>query len=484
MAARATTLAGSVKDELRLSCDDRGALMKKLLAPLGMLVLSACSQESVDDGSAQLSPAPYFDGDPANGAEFAVDVSVWETPLAQSQMDCFWDSGVRHVVVGTQEADITQQQLTMAIARGMTVDAYVYLYWNQDLATQVETAFAMVAGFPIGRMWLDIEQAPGTLGSKTLTTDIQTALTTCQAHGGVTCGIYTGPGFWKTYMGNESTFDATPLWYAFYNSKTSLSNWSTEAFGGWAKPAAKQFATKPLCGVGGADWDVMQVSATPTVVVDRNLPPDSGKAPSAPTSLYPVDGQVITYDYAKIMSSTIPRATAYQLAVEQWTGSAFIPYYTWTNTNAFVKFSPAVSNAIYRFRARAMNAHGWGDWSEFASFDFGKYTGPRPSTQPPPPNDNPPPQAGVPGDLSPADGSNLTTANVTLGCSPVTNATSYQFAIETQTSSGYAPYYTYTSSKDAVTFYPQTHGLEYRWRVRAMVGTYGDWSSYATFHFQ
>ena len=38
---------------------------------------------------------------------------------------------------------------------------------------------------------------------------------------------------------------------------------------------------QPLCGIGGVDWDVMQVSATPTVVVDRTLPPDTGLPPDA-----------------------------------------------------------------------------------------------------------------------------------------------------------------------------------------------------------
>jgi hypothetical protein len=34
-----------------------------------------------------------------------------------------------------------------------------------------------------------------------------------------------------------------------------------------------------------------------------------------------------------------------------------------------------------------------------------------------------------------------------------------------------------------MTLYPQIHGVDYRFRVRAMVGgVYGDWSTYATFH--
>jgi hypothetical protein len=467
-------------------------LMKRIVAA-SLLALAACSgpSEPVQGGEAPLSPAPFFAGDPQNGAEFAVDVSVWETPLAESQVDCLWASGVRHVVVGTQEADIAQQQLAMAVARGMTVDAYVYLYWDKDIASQVEAAFAMTAGQPIGRMWLDIEQSPGTVGQKTLVADIQTALATCQAHSSVGCGIYTGSGFWKTYMGNTNVFSTVPLWYAIYNNKTSLSNWSTESFGGWPKPVAKQFATKPLCGAGGVDWDVMQVSATPTQTVDRTLPPDTGKPPPAPADLYPVDGQVIHWDYAKVMSGTIPRATQYQLAIEHWNGSAWVAYYTYGSADAYVRFSPAMPNSIYRFRVRALNAHGWGDWSSFSAFDYGTYDGTRPSTtndpppqQQPPTQNNPPPPAGVPGDLSPPDGSTISTPNVTMTCSAVTSATSYQFAIQSNGSNGFVPYYTYTGSGPSRTFYPQTHGIDYRFQVRAMTsGTWGAWSSWATFHY-
>ena len=341
---------------------------------LGTLALVGCS--AGDDGSvaAALSPAPYFAGDTANDALFAVDVSVWEEPLAQSQMDCLWDSGVRHVVVGTQDALVAHQQLAMAVSRGMTVDAYVYLYWNEDIATQVNDAFAMVQSFPVGRMWLDIEQATS-LGSKTLTLDIQTAVDTCKAKGTASCGIYTGPGFWKTYVSNTNAFDTVPLWYALYNKKTSLSDWKTEHFGGWLAPVAKQFQTAPLCGAGGADWDVMQVSATPTVTVDRTLPPDTHAAPVAPGGLFPEDGAVVPIDYVKLMSGTVPRATSYQLALERYTGNAWAPYYTWTSATAYVKVTPPTTPALYRLRVRAMNAYGWGAWSAYASFDYGTYTG-------------------------------------------------------------------------------------------------------------
>ena len=451
----------------------------------GMLLFAGCVDPMDEDSSGQaLQAPPYFPGDVANNAEFAADVSVWETPLAQSQMDCFWDSGIRHVVVGTQDALVAHQQLDMAIARGMTVDAYVYIYWNRDITAQIADAFAMVDGYPVGRMWLDIEEPPGTLGANTLIPRIQQGLTACSsARAGVTCGIYTSPGWWKTYVGNTTSLTSTSLWYALYNKKRSLSDWSAEQFGGWTSPVGKQFQTAPMCGVGGADWDIMQVSATPTVTVDRAPVADTGAAPVAPANLWPTTGMVIPVDYLKIMAGTVPNATSYQLALERYTGTAWATYYTWTTPNAYVKVSPPKTAALYRLRARAQNAHGWGAWSDYTSFDYGTYTGPRP-TDMPPAQQPPPSTSSVPGALSP-DGVTITAASVALSCSAVTSATTYQFAIESATSSGFAPYYTYTVSGTTMTLYPQLHGVDYRFRVRAMVGgVYGDWSSYATFHVQ
>ncbi len=467
--------------------------MHTRLLPLLALIatVAACSGAPTPQGTeeAPLSPAPFFAGDEANDAGFAVDVSFWETPLAQSQADCLWDSGVRHVVVGTQDALIAQQQLAMAVSRGMTVDAYVYLYWDRDIASQVEAAFAMTRGFPIGRMWLDIEENPEGLGPSALVSLIQQGVDACHADGTAGCGIYTGPGFWKSYVANSGAFTGVPLWYALYNKKRSLSDWTTEHFGGWTSPVAKQFQTGPLCGMGGADWDVMQVSAKPTVTVDRTPPPPATTTPAAPQGLYPQEGMALPIDYVKIMSGTVPGATSYQLGLERYNGTSWGTYYTWTTPNAYVKVSPPAKAALYRLRARAQNAYGWGPWSDYASFDYGTYTGPRPDDAPPPePTQSnepppPPPPAGVPGALAPDGGVVITTSAVAMTCSSVAGATSYQFAIDDDAGSGWSSYYTYAAGVPARTFYPQIHGADYRFRVRAMVsGSWGDWSSYATFH--
>ena len=476
----------------------------------GVQVLDTDDLVGVEDNP--IAPSPPFAGDPASGAVFGIDISHWEGPMSQREMDCFWDSGVRHVVSGTQVEEVTRQQLEMAVSRGMTVDAYVYLYWNLDLAAQVKEAFRRSQGFPIQRMWLDVEEDPGKLGANAIIALVQQALDACNAQGGATCGIYTGPGFWQTYMNDTSVFSQVPLWYAWYNYKKSLAVWSVEQFGGWLQPTGKQWAEQVLCSV-GVDKNVMLVPQAASVLVDRSLLPDTMQPPPAPTGLFPADGAVVGVDYIKLMTATIPRASHYQLALESWDGKiAFKTYYTWTRTDPFITVYPAWHNAIYRFRARAQNGHGWGAWSAWATFDWGNYSGPRPGSAPPPPPAPPPPAtpppatpppatpppatpppwsnrrpapAGAPTGLAP-DGNVLSTAGVKLSCDTIQGASLYEFSIEFLAASGsYAPYVAYQSAAPCKTFYPQVHNTTYRFRVRATVGGVpGPWSNPASFQYK
>ncbi len=452
------------------------------------LLGAGCGEGVIDEFDAtpfdeDIHAEPQFLGDPANGAVFAVDVSFWEGPLSQYETDCFFASGVRHLVAGTQLRETTVQQLSMAVARGMTVDAYVYLYFDRDVVAQVDNAFEMVRGFPVGRMWLDVEQNPEALSASALAARIQAAVDACRARATAECGIYTGPGFWKSYLANTTRFADLPLWYALYNRRTSLSDWNVERFGGWTSPEGKQWAEEVLCAV-GVDKDTMRATTRPSVIVDRTLPPATARPPDPPAGLYPVDGSAVGLEYAKLMVSTVPRATAYQFQMESWDGVVFRAYATWTTIKPFKKVWPVWPDRIYRFRARAQNAYGWSAWSAWSAFDFGRYTGPRPGTEPPPVAPPPPPPGtSVPVGLQP-DGVTMTTASVTMSCSPVAGASRYEFSIEYGGGTLWTTYTSYLTTLPTKTFWPQVHGRSYRWRVRATVnGVAGTWSAWATFQY-
>lgn len=471
---------------------------------VGCAVPSEGMEGSAAEVESELAASPPFYGDPANRAVFGVDISMWEGPMAQAEMDCFWGSGVRHVVVGTQVESVTRQQLAMSVSRGMSVDAYVYLNWYDDLRGQVAEAFRRAEGFPIGRMWLDVEDDNlNGLGWKTRVERIREGLDECKKHPQVECGIYTGWGYWNTHMNNTTELSDVPLWYARYNHTKLLSAWPADSFGGWKqeKVAAKQWAEEVLCKV-GVDKDTMQVRTPAAVTVDRSLPTDTAAPPPAPRGLYPADTSVIDIDQVKLMTEVIPRATRYELRLEAWDGRAWRLYNTWSSVDAFKATYPP-KNTVYRFQARAMNAHGWGPWSSASVFDYGKVTGPRPGVTPPPapppapstpptatatapaptmppPPPPPPAVAGAPSGLTPS-GVTIPASLVTLSWSAISGATSYEVAIETANGSTFEPYYTYTATSASKAFSP-TLKRDHRFRVRASVGgVWSPWSGYASF---
>ncbi len=467
-----------------------------------------------------------FTGDPANDAVYGLDVSMWEGPISESQMDCFWANGVTHLVVGTQVAEVTLQQLDMARRRGMSLDAYVFLHWSQDMTAQVQAALQLVSGYPVGRLWLDVEeQPPAGTKSGALADLLQLAVNACHAQTAVGCGIYTAAWFWNGSMGGTTRFAGEPLWYALYDGRTSLSSWSSDHFGGWTAPAGKQWASNGMCGIGGADHDTIQRLVGPDVVIDRTPSPPPTTVPPAPVNLFPANGQAwqiipgIT-DFMKMMVDTIPAATAYQFAVESWSGSSWATYATWTVSTPYMKFSPYFANAYYRFRARAANGYGWGTWSPWSVWEYGADTGAAPDAGTPSnpdagttPGADAGPQTvdagatasdaggydagesvvdagaadggsppGAPTGLSPDQDQGFAAgAAVKLSCTPVASATSYRFEIQYQTGGTWQPYYTYTSSTASQTFWPQV-STAYEWQVQAEVsGAWGPASAWATF---
>jgi len=170
----------------------------------------------------------------------AVDVSKWSGPVTDAELDCLWDEGVRHLIAGTQNPRITRQQLDAAIGAGMTVDAYDYLYWNGDVAGQVHDAVALASEYPVGYLWLDIEEPAEGRSPVELEALIREALDACGSH---LCGIYTGRWWWDANMAGSTVASEVPLWYAYYDDVPSLETWEAHRFGGWDEPFGGPSAT-------------------------------------------------------------------------------------------------------------------------------------------------------------------------------------------------------------------------------------------------
>jgi hypothetical protein len=191
----------------------------------------------------------------------AVDVSHWSG--SGWSAECFVENGVTHLIAGTQNPTITRAQLDAAVAAGMTVDAYVYLYWGSSITAQVQDALSTIQGYPIIRLWLDAENSASGYSSSQILQKIQEGLDAC---GSTPCGIYTAKWWWDPSTTYATAFADVPLWYARYDLNPDFNDWysGVSAFGGWSDPTGKQYrGSHYFCGV-NVDRNIMAVGPAPT----------------------------------------------------------------------------------------------------------------------------------------------------------------------------------------------------------------------------
>jgi hypothetical protein len=194
----------------------------------------------------------------------ALDVSNYTGGFGPDVVACWREWGYGHLVCGTQRPEITRRQLEVAVQGGMTVDAYVYLYWRYDVGEQVRAALETVAGYPVGRLWLDCEDATGSRTPEEMVALIGEAVAACA------CGIYTGRWWWVPSTGNSSAFSHLPLWHAEYTSGPQVEPDfdGFRAYGGWKRPFMWQFqGTTYLCGA-GVDLNLRHVQPAPAPPVE------------------------------------------------------------------------------------------------------------------------------------------------------------------------------------------------------------------------
>ncbi len=94
-------------------------------------------------------------------------------------------------------------------------------------------------GATVGMLWIDVE---GTSYWSTSTSNNINFIQGMVDEGvkqGVHLGIYTSASQWNPITGGTTKFSNYPLWYAHYDSNPSFSDFAP--FGGWTKPAIKQY---------------------------------------------------------------------------------------------------------------------------------------------------------------------------------------------------------------------------------------------------
>lgn len=182
----------------------------------------------------------------------AVDMSRWGGELTAEEALAMVAEGIELVIVGTGHAGgaglWARQQAEAAVAAGLRLEAYIYLYMAGDPVEQVGQALATLEGLPVRRWWLDAEDVDSpALSPADRRTFLHACVSLLQGRG-LTVGIYTGRWWWVPNMGDYAGFSPLPLWNSWYDGDPDVDGLP---YGGWTAEgvAIEQFqGTSMVCG--------------------------------------------------------------------------------------------------------------------------------------------------------------------------------------------------------------------------------------------
>ena len=227
----------------------------------------------------------------------AVDISNYTTPLTPAAMEGLKSAGVRHVIIQSIDPPAgyppgrTREQIQACQAAGLTVDAYVWLWFDLDVA-DIQRKLGLLDGLQIRQLWLDVEDTASIKYDQATTeAKVTAALAACDAYktqSGQKTGVYSGRWFWadQRYMGNTAAYADRELWDANYDDVADAAA-GFHGYGGWQAPRIKQYRGSSVLGsVGGIDLNVLSVAEEQELVIANVPPPAPAPAPT-PTEAVP-----------------------------------------------------------------------------------------------------------------------------------------------------------------------------------------------------
>lgn len=244
----------------------------------------------------------------------AVDFSQWGGPLNPETVECWKSLGVKKAIV--QYSHLMEQHIeVLESVGGISIDAYVYLYWNlspwNQTPQQRTQATLDVADNRIETLWLDCEDSTYPYNERQL----KECEGICNSNG-MPAGIYTGRWWWVPHTNNSKSFSHLPLWHAGYQVQGSIGNpnfipdLSTFIpYGDWNKPTIWQYqGTCTLCNHSvDLNFDYEFQSQPPKLQSEDGtysviFGPDSTTAFLWNGRLTPIGSELIFYDIIKTLN--------------------------------------------------------------------------------------------------------------------------------------------------------------------------------------
>eukprot|EP01013_Petalomonas_cantuscygni_P015230 TRINITY_DN3129_c0_g1_i1.p1 TRINITY_DN3129_c0_g1~~TRINITY_DN3129_c0_g1_i1.p1 ORF type:complete len:234 (-),score=18.79 TRINITY_DN3129_c0_g1_i1:353-1054(-) len=225
-----------------------------------MLAWGCCIVSLLLVGSVQAGAANDSDVGAAGvfGIDMSDDISRTVTP---ELWRCLRTKGNYKfaIIEGWRGGNQMNSGLATAVARAWEagfehVDVYAFMCPNcRNSPSSVRTLVDYLKSHNVkyGMIWLDIEQCSGCWNSAAHNVEWIKSLLAVYRELGVRVGIYSSVYEWQQTMGSDASFSGYPLWYAHYDADPSFSDSWAYHFGGWTKPAMKQFADHAdnSCGV-------------------------------------------------------------------------------------------------------------------------------------------------------------------------------------------------------------------------------------------
>eukprot|EP00981_Chlorochromonas_danica_P014183 scaffold7537_cov179-Ochromonas_danica.AAC.4 len=183
----------------------------------------------------------------SNGYSFAI-VRVYRSsgsvdPNGPSSINNAWNGGMAHV-----DGYIFPCYSCGNPAKQMD-DTVSYLRsHNFRLGSQegVGASANSTLGATVGMLWIDVEGTDYWSSSTSNNVNFIQSMVNEGKNQGISLGIYSSASQWKPITGDSHQFSSLPIWYAHYDNNPSYSDWAS--FGGWTKPAIKQYAgTTSIC---------------------------------------------------------------------------------------------------------------------------------------------------------------------------------------------------------------------------------------------
>lgn len=200
-----------------------------------------------------------------------VDVSQ---PTSTSSFQCLKNSGYSFAVVRVYQSNGKvdpngAQTIKNAWAGGMAhVDGYIFPCYScgnpeaqmdatinalssaglKHFVSQNGTVSADMVGTTYGMLWLDVEGAEYWDSNKQNNVNFLTRMAAEGQKRGISLGVYTSAVQWSAIGGTSTALSGFPLWYPHYQSPPQPNYQDFAPFGGWSKPAIKQYTgTTSMC---------------------------------------------------------------------------------------------------------------------------------------------------------------------------------------------------------------------------------------------